>query len=154
MNPSNTDYIVVRNPNPIYTDTVGIFKREEIGNIQLDFIRTLNTNIGLVDEYELIKRNQGPSGPFFVYRVQDYVIVIKLPLTATVQPGIMVSSKGKQIMFERTAEYYEDDTSGTVNFQVFFVLNKFEVVSTSWFHDFYDLQKAVGGWVNNGVLPN
>ena len=57
-------------------------------------------------------------------------------------------------MFERTAEYYEDDTSGTVNFQVFFVLNKFEVVSTSWFHDFYDLQKAVGGWVNNGVLPD
>jgi len=57
MNPSNTDYIIVRNPNPIYTDTVGLFKREEIGNMQLDFIRTLNTNIGLVDEYELIKRN-------------------------------------------------------------------------------------------------
>jgi len=57
MNPSNTDYIIVRNPNPVYTNTIGIFKREEIGNMQLDFIRTLNTNIGLVDEYELIKRN-------------------------------------------------------------------------------------------------
>jgi len=57
MNPSNTDYIIVRNPNPVYTNTIGIFKREEIGNMQLDFIRTLNTNIGLVDEYELIKIN-------------------------------------------------------------------------------------------------
>jgi hypothetical protein len=57
MNPSNTDYIIVRNPNLDYTDTVGIFKREEIGNMQLDFIQTLNTNIGSVDEYELIKRN-------------------------------------------------------------------------------------------------
>jgi len=56
MNPSNTDYIIVRDPNPIYTDTLGIFKREEIGNMQLDFIRTLNTSIGSVDEYELIKQ--------------------------------------------------------------------------------------------------
>ena len=57
MTSSNTDYIIVRNPNPVYTNTIGIFKREEIGNMQLDFIRTLNTNIGLVDEYELIKQN-------------------------------------------------------------------------------------------------
>ncbi len=57
-------------------------------------------------------------------------------------------------MHERTAEYYEYNEGGTVNLQVFFVLDKFEVVNTCWFHDFYDLQKAVGDWVNSEVLPD
>ena len=57
MASSNTNFIIVRNPNPNYTDTIDIFKREDVGTMQLDFIRTLNTNIGKVDEYELIKQN-------------------------------------------------------------------------------------------------
>jgi hypothetical protein len=38
----------------VYTDTKGIFKREEVDLTRLDFMKTLRTNIGLVDEYELI----------------------------------------------------------------------------------------------------
>ena len=57
MKPFDSDFVLVRNPNPIYSDTVGLFKREDISSMQLDFIRTLNTNIGKVDEYELIMKN-------------------------------------------------------------------------------------------------
>lgn len=54
MEPSNTEFVLVRYPNPIYTDTKGLFRREEVDLSKLDFMKTLNTNIEKVDEYELI----------------------------------------------------------------------------------------------------
>jgi len=54
MEPSNTEFILVRYANPIYTTTKGIFKRDTQDLSKLDFIKTLNTSIGQVDEYELI----------------------------------------------------------------------------------------------------
>lgn len=54
MEPSNSEIVIVRNPNGRYTDTVGIFRREEAERMELDFVRVLQTNLGEVDEYELI----------------------------------------------------------------------------------------------------
>ena len=54
MDSSNSDIIVLRNPKGRYTDTIGIFKREDTKKMELDFIRTMNTNQGPIDEYELI----------------------------------------------------------------------------------------------------
>ena len=54
MEPSNSEIVVVRTPNGRYTDTVGIFRREETERMELDFIKVLQTSLGEVDEYELI----------------------------------------------------------------------------------------------------
>ena len=54
MKPSNSDIVIVRNPNGRYTDTVGIFRREETGKMELDFVKVLQTNLGKIDEYELV----------------------------------------------------------------------------------------------------
>lgn len=54
MKPSNSEIVIVRNPNGRYTDTAGIFRREETERMELDFVRVLQTNLGEMDEYELI----------------------------------------------------------------------------------------------------
>lgn len=55
MEPSNSALVLVRNPNGRYTDAVGLFRREDVSDMELDFIRVLHTNQGLIDEYELIR---------------------------------------------------------------------------------------------------
>lgn len=55
MEPSNTDIAVIRDVKGYYTDTIGIFKREQLTGMDLKFRRTLRTNQGDVDEYEIVR---------------------------------------------------------------------------------------------------
>lgn len=57
MEPSNTEIVLVRRPWGYYTDTVGIFQRDKVDLATMQFRRTLSTNQGLVDEYEVLKEN-------------------------------------------------------------------------------------------------
>lgn len=54
MTPSNSEVIIVRNPRGRYTDTLGLFRIEETKEMELDFIKVLQTNLGPMDEYEII----------------------------------------------------------------------------------------------------
>lgn len=57
MNPSNTEFSIVRNPSGRYTDTVGTFSREQLEGMRLRFKRTLRTSQGPMDEYELVNED-------------------------------------------------------------------------------------------------
>lgn len=57
MQPSNTELVLVRRPWGYYTDTVGVFPREKVDLAAMQFRRTIYTNQGLIDEYELRKEN-------------------------------------------------------------------------------------------------
>lgn len=54
MTPSNSEVIIVRNLRGRYTDTLGLFRIEETKKMELDFIKVLQTNLGPMDEYEII----------------------------------------------------------------------------------------------------
>jgi len=54
MSPSNTEFILVRNYSGRHTDTVGIFPGDRPPDRKLQFTKTLSTNRGQMDEYEVV----------------------------------------------------------------------------------------------------